>query len=576
MPLTVKEIIKKDPEGLIAQAYKLSQKAHAGQKRKTGEPFFIHPLAVADILVSWNMDEETVVAGLLHDIIEDTPTSKEELTKQFGENIVFLVDGVSKLGKIKYRGVASKISAHTKIENLRKMILALSEDLRVIFIKLADRLHNMKTLGALPPIKQKRIALETEDIYATIAYRLGMQNLSGELHDLAFPYLYPKENEWLIKHVPEKFEERKKYLEKLLPKIKTALEEGDIKSPEIDFRAKRYSSLYHKLLRHEMDIEKIYDLIAMRIIVKSIGDCYAALGIIHKLFPPLPGRIKDYIAMPKPNGYRSLHTTVIADANKFIEFQIRTEEMHRENENGIAAHWLYEQRKKGAPETQKQTGDLNKELHWVEQLRNWQEKYEENATDPEAYLNAMKVDFFKDRIFVISPKGDVFDLPVGSTPVDFAYQVHTTIGNTCVGAKVNASFVPLDRKLRSGDIVEILVQKNKMPSEDWLTFVQTSGAKEKIRTALAQKKTSLSTRRLPSMVELKLTVQDRFGLLKEVTDTVTRSHINIRHLQTVHQAGNQFPVLKIQCQTTDKEKISKLSLKLKKIKGVREISSILI
>lgn len=574
--MTIKEIIKKDPEGLIAQAYKLSQKAHAGQKRKTGEPFFIHPLAVADILVSWNMDEETIVAGLLHDIIEDTPTSKEDLTKQFGEKIVFLVDGVSKLGKIKYRGVASKISAHTKIENLRKMILALSEDLRVIFIKLADRLHNMKTLGALPPAKQKRIALETEDIYATIAYRLGMQNLSGELHDLAFPYLYPKENEWLIKHVPEKFEERKKYLEKLLPKIKTALEEGDIKSTEIDFRAKRYSSLYHKLLRHEMDIEKVYDLIAMRIIVKSIGDCYAALGIIHKLFPPLPGRIKDYIAMPKPNGYRSLHTTVIADANKFIEFQIRTEEMHRENENGIAAHWLYEQRKKGTLDTQKQNGDLSKELQWVEQLRNWQEKYEEDATDPEAYLDAMKVDFFKDRIFVISPKGDVFDLPVGSTPVDFAYQIHTTIGNTCVGAKVNASFVPLDRQLRSGDIVEILVQKNKMPSEDWLKFVQTSGAREKIRTALAQKKTSLSTRRLPSMVELKLTVQDRFGLLKEVTDTVTRSHINIRHLQTVHQAGNQFPILKIQCQTTDKEKIAKLSLKLKKIKGVREISSILI
>jgi len=568
--MTVKEIIKKDPEGLIAQAYKLSQKAHAGQKRKTGEPFFIHPLAVADILVSWNMDEETVVAGLLHDIIEDTKTSKEELTKQFGKEIIFLVDGVSKLGKIKYQGVASNISAHAKVENLRKMILALSEDLRVIFVKLADRLHNMKTLAALPAIKQKRIALETEEIYATLAYRLGMQNLSGELHDLSFPFLYPKENEWLLNHIPEKYEARKEYLEKLLPKIKSSLQKHEIEWDSMDFRAKRYSSLYHKLLRHDMDVDKIYDLVAMRIIVKSVSDCYAALGVIHELFPPLPGRIKDYIAMPKPNGYRSLHTTVIAESNKFVEFQIRTEEMHRDNENGIAAHWLYEQKKKGGGNPKKE--ELSKELSWVEQLRNWQEKYENSTTDPEAFLHAMKIDFFKDRIFVITPKGEVLDLPVGSTPVDFAYHIHTTIGNTCVGAKVNGSFVSLDHELRSGDIVEILIQKNKLPSEDWLKFVKTDGARDKIRVAISQKKTSLTGRRIATNTDLKLIVQDRFGLLKEVTDTVTRSHVNIRHIQTIHQAGNQFPVLKLQCQTTDKEKISRLILKLKKIKGVREIT----
>ncbi|MEK7093967.1 MAG: TGS domain-containing protein, partial [Patescibacteria group bacterium] len=376
----------------------------------------------------------------------------------------------------------------------------------------------------------------------------------------------------LLKHIPEKYEERKKYLEKLQPKIKATLEGRDIQWTSMDFRAKRYSSLYHKLLRHDMDVDKIYDLVAMRIIVKNVGDCYAALGVIHELFPPLPGRIKDYIAMPKPNGYRSVHTTVIAESNKFVEFQIRTEEMHRDNENGIAAHWLYEQQKNGVKKPKNE--ELSKELHWVDQLRNWQGKYESSVTDPEAFLHAMKVDFFKDRIFVITPKGEVLDLPVGSTPVDFAYHIHTAIGNTCVGAKVNASFVPLDHELRSGDIVEIMMQKNKLPSEDWLKFVKTDGARDKIRTTISQKKNTLTGRRIPTNTELKLTVQDRFGLLKEVTDTITRSHINIRHLQTVHQTGNHFPVLKLQCQTTDKEKVGKLILKLKKIKGVREISSV--
>jgi GTP pyrophosphokinase len=568
--MTVKEIIKKDPNGLIAQAYEFSKKAHAGQKRKTGEPFFVHPLAVAETLASWNMDEETIAAGLLHDIIEDTKTGKEELAKQFGETIVFLVDGVSKLGKIKYQGVASKISANAKIENLRKMILALSEDLRVVFVKLADRLNNMRTLGALPPVKQKRIALETEEIYAALTYRLGMQNLSGELHDLAFPYLYPKEHDWLLKHIPEKYEERRRYLERLEPRIKAALEKHGLEWSAIDFRAKRYSSLYKKLTRHNMDIDKIYDLVAMRIIFKNVADCYAALGVIHELFPPLPGRIKDYIAMPKPNGYRSLHTTVITEANKFVEFQIRTEEMHREDEEGVAAHWLYEQRKEGGKNYR--NIQFVKEFHWVEQLRNWQEKYDNSMTDPEAFLHAMKVDFFKDRIFVITPKGEVLDLPVDSTPVDFAYHIHTTIGNTCVGTKVNGSFVPLDHSLHSGDVVEILTQKNKLPSEDWLKFVKTAGARDKIRVAITQKKGSLTSRRVPSGIELKLIIQDRFGLIQEITGAITRSHINIRRLQTIHQSGNQFPSIKLQCQITDKEKINKIILKLKKIKGVREIS----
>ena len=565
--MSVKEILDKvqntrelteAESDLLRRAFDFSQKAHANQKRKSGEPYFNHAYETALKLAEWRLDTATIAAGLLHDVLEDAGINLDELKKEFGEEIAFLVDGVTKLGRLKYRGI------ERQAENLRKMILALGEDLRVVFIKLADRLHNMKTLSALPIQKQKRIALETSEIYAPLAYRLGMANLAGELEDLAFPYLYPREHQWLIENVKESYEERQNYLEKVKPIIEKSLKEHGIEPIKIDLRAKRYSSLYKKLLRYDMNLEQIYDLVALRIIVKTVEECYATLGIIHQLWPPLPGRIKDYIALPKPNGYRSLHTTVFCLENKPTEIQIRTLEMHEEAENGIAAHWAYEQ-KKGTKEylEEKPIFADKKELIWVQQLKNWQKEF----SNPEEFIQSLKIDFFKDRIFAITPKGEVIDLPAGATPVDFAYAIHTDIGDSCVGAKVNNKIVPLDYQLQSGDLVEILTQKSKKPSESWLKFVKTSQARKKIKSRLRQ---SAGSYQKKLQTEFKITVADRIGILKDITTVISRSHINILKV-SVPETG-YFPNLKILCDLSDTEKIQKLILKLKKIKGVKEIS----
>jgi len=557
--MTVKDIVKLYPQSIISKSYKFAEKAHSGQKRKSGEPYFNHVLATADILYSWNMDDETISAGLLHDVVEDTNIKLEEIKKEFGEEIAFLVDGVSKLGKFKYRGVKEKA------ENMRKLILAISEDLRVVFIKLADRLHNMRTLNYLPKEKQKRIALETDEIYAPIAYRLGMHNLAGELHDLAFPYLYPEEYKWMLNNVSDKYEERTEYLKKIAPILKEFLLKNNVKIINFDFRAKRWSSLYKKLLVYDMDIEKIYDLVALRIIVPTVSDCYTVLGLVHELWPPLPGRIKDYIAVPKPNGYRSLHTTVLGPQDKKIEIQIRTPEMHYENEFGVASHWLYKMQKY-------QKENINtfvKELEWVKQLRSWQEEIQKTVS-PSEFLKSLKIDFFKDRIYVITPKGDVIDLPKDATPVDFAYHIHSEIGDTCVGAKVNDKLVPLDYKLKSGDVVEILTQKNKKPSEDWLNFVKTSLARERIKSALKQKNKKLISQ--PTKTELKMVVLDRMGLIKDISSVITNSHFNILSFHTEKTHTPLYQINRIEIETTNKEKIQKLILKLKNIKGVKEVS----
>jgi GTP diphosphokinase / guanosine-3',5'-bis(diphosphate) 3'-diphosphatase len=490
MSSPVKDIYKKDPEGLIGRAYAFAERAHAGQKRKSGEPYFDHSLATAEILHSWHMDDATVAAGLLHDTVEDTGAPLETIKKEFGPNVAFLVDGVTKLGHIKYHGATAgprraKAEESSKAENLRKMIMALSQDLRVVFIKLADRMHNMQTLAALPPAKRERIALETDEIYASIAYRLGMHNVSGELQDLAFPYLHPKEYEWLLNAAKEHYAERLDYLEKIKPEVKKLLEDHNILPIDIEIRAKRYSSLYKKLLKRDMDITRVYDLAAMRIVVGTLAECYAALGVIHEAWPPVPRRIKDYIAMPKPNSYRSLHTTVIGPDGKYIEIQIRTKEMHDENEYGVAAHWLYKQKKKGEPTMSGKK--LAREIEWVQQLKDWQERLAANTENPEEFLQSMKVDFFTDRIFAVTPRGDVVDLPAGSTPIDFAYHVHSEVGNAATGAKVNGIISPLDRPLKSGDVVEIVTQKGKKPSEDWLRFAKTTVAREHIRMALRKR-----------------------------------------------------------------------------------------
>ncbi|OGM93673.1 hypothetical protein A2524_03725 [Candidatus Wolfebacteria bacterium RIFOXYD12_FULL_48_21] len=567
--ITQHRALSAEETDFLRRAFQTAQKEHAPQKRNSGEPYFNHVFQTALTLAEWDMDTTTIAAGLLHDTVEDTPYKLETLKKEFGEEVSFLVNGVTKLGHLKYRTSVKteKDRVNQQAENLRKMILAISEDLRVVFIKLADRLHNMRTLGAMPPLKQKRIALETLEIYAPLAYRLGMQNLSGELEDLTFLYLHPEEHEWMTKNVEEKYSERVAYLERVEPVLRAALANAHIKPIAINYRAKRISSLYKKLLRSDMNLDQIYDLVALRVIVSTVEECYAALGIVHQLWPPLPGKIKDYIALPKPNGYKSLHTTVFCEDKKITEIQIRTLQMHDAAEHGIAAHWAYSQAKttKKFIEGNKNISAKQDELNWVNQLREWQKDF----TDPEEFVNSLKIDFFKHRVFAITPKGEVIDLPAGSTPIDFAYQIHSEIGDRCVGAKINNKIVPLDYQIQSGDLVDILVQKNKKPSESWLKFAKTSSAKQRIRRMIRQETSIL---RKGPQLELKITVDDRVGMLKDISSVISRARINIINLTHIHpsQRGS-LPIIKILCDIDNSGKAEKLVLKIKSLKGVREI-----
>ena len=562
--MSIKDIARKEPQSLIGRAFAFSVEAHKHQQRRSGDPYFNHALATAETLQAWHLDDTTVAAGLLHDTVEDTSIPIETIEKEFGKEVAFLVDGVTKLGHIKYRG------AEHKAENLRKMILALAADLRVVFIKLADRLHNMQTLGALPPAKQKRVALETDEIYAPLAYRLGMHYLSGELEDLAFPYLHPREHRWIQEAAKEQFNERLAYLEKMRPKVKKLLEDHDLRPLDIEVRAKRYASLYKKLLKRDMDMGRVYDLVAMRVIMNTVADCYAALGIIHEAYPPVPRRIKDYIAMPKPNGYKSLHTTVIGPEGKTIEFQIRTKEMHDENEHGVAAHWLYDEVRRGehAPSGKK----LAEELTWVQQLKHWQERLFGNIEDPEEFIRAMKIDFFKDRIFAVTPHGDVIDLPRGATPIDFAYHIHSAIGDSAVGVKVNGVMAHLDHQLRSGDVVEILTQKGKKPSEDWLRFVATGIARDHVRQALRGRDKFALSAKHPTTAEMRVSVLPRVGLIKDISSVIARQHLTINAFQTDTSPTSHHTLYRIEVSTADKDKLSKLLNKIKKVEGVREVS----
>src|SRR3989344_5879334 len=497
---------------LIERAYEFAKKAHAGQKRLSGEPYIVHPLAVAENLADFTGDIPTLASALLHDVSEDTQYSINDIKKEFGDEIAFLVEGVTKLDKIKYKGT------ERAAENLRKMFLAVAEDIRVVLIKLIDRLHNMKTIQHMNPEKQKRIALETLEIYAPLSYRLGIGEIKGQLEDLSFHIVSTNEYDWLAKRLKDHFEERKKYVERLLPAVNRELKLEKINYVDVHARAKHSYSLYKKLLKFDMDLNKIFDLIAVRIIVPEIESCYAALGVIHKLWRPMPGLIKDYIALPKPNGYKSIHTTVFGPEGKMIEFQIRTSQMHEEAEKGIAAHWAYSEQKGTKNYAEKRPAFARKnDLQWVNQLREWQKDFDK----PDEFLDALKIDFFKNRIFVLTPKGDVFDLPEGATPIDFAYAVHTDIGNTATGAKVNNKMVSLNHELHNGDIVEILTQKNKKPNADWLDFVKTAGARKKISSFLNRSREEMRFSG-PSgqTVELKLSVRDRIGLLKDVTTVI--------------------------------------------------------
>ncbi|MFY9457417.1 MAG: bifunctional (p)ppGpp synthetase/guanosine-3',5'-bis(diphosphate) 3'-pyrophosphohydrolase [Candidatus Spechtbacterales bacterium] len=457
---------------LIAEAFGFAKKAHGEQKRESGEDYIAHPLHTALTLSEMNADAKTVAAGLLHDVLDDTGATKKQLEEKFGEEVVFLVEGVSKLGKIKYRGV------ERHAENLRKMLLAMAQDFRVVLIKLADRYHNLQTLDALPAAKQKRIALESLEIYAPLAFRFGVSELSKKIEDLAFKYCYPQEYNLILSKVEALYPEREKYLEEIKPYVLKELKKEGIIPVEIQTRAKHYWSLYEKLKKYNMNWDAIYDLVAMRIIVKDIEQCYGALGVIHKLCRPLPGRIKDYIALPKPNGYQSLHTTAFCKGGNITEFQIRTRNMHDAAENGIAAHWLY-------TETNKPKGGAKanrKEFAWVAQIRDWQQEIRDSAD----FLDTLKIDVFSNRIFVFTPRGDVIDLPEGATPIDFAYAIHSSLGDTCSSAKVNKEMVSLDCPLKNGDMVEIIKDPKKKPSRDWLLFVKTNTARARIRAHLKE------------------------------------------------------------------------------------------
>ena len=479
----LKDFANEKEMDLLERAFDFAEKSHSEQQRKSGEPFVNHPLRVALCISQMKLGINAVIASILHDVVEDCEIPVSEIKSQFNEEISFLVDGLTKVNKIKY--VEGKEDNTMEKENFRNMILSMAKDLRIILIKLADRLDNMKTLWPLDSSKKREKSLETLEILAPLAYRLGMSDIGAQLEDLAFPYIFPEEYKLTRKIVGKRREELENYLKELIPLLQKKLKENNLNPQKIKFRAKHLYSIWRKLQKEEMDIKRIYDLVAMRIIMPNVEECYGALGIIHQMWKPVPGRFKDYIALPKPNGYQSLHTTVFAKNGRIVEIQIRTPQMDEEAEWGIAAHWIYGSLKNTKGYKKRKKFYPPKNFYWINQLREWQKKF----YNSKEFLNALKVDFFKDRIFVLTPKGDIIDLPDGATPIDFAYQIHTDIGNQAAGAKINDRLVPLDYKLQSGEIVEIIIKKRKkMPSSSWLEFVKMSETKKKIEEILRRKK----------------------------------------------------------------------------------------
>lgn len=459
---------------LIRKAYVCSAKYHAGQVRKSGEPYLSHPLEVAKILAELKLDEASICTGLLHDTVEDTHATKDEIEAVFGADIAHLVDGVTKLSQIKFYSTEEK-----QAENFRKMLVAMSRDIRVLLVKLADRLHNMRTLQYMPQDKQERIAQETMEIYAPLANRLGINWLKAELEDLSFKYIKPWDYRNLREKVGKTKKERTRFIEEVSRELEKALHEADMKDFVVEGRPKHLWSVYRKMMDKGLAFDEIHDLIAFRVMVDTLGQCYEALGNIHAKWRPIPGRFKDYIAMPKPNGYRSLHTTVVGPKGERIEVQIRTKRMHEVAESGIAAHWKYKS-EGGSPLALDEASE--KSFQWLRQLMNWQR----DLSDPNEFLESVKVDLFADEVYVFTPRGDVIELPRGATPVDLAFAIHSDVGMQCIGAKVNNRIVPLRYVLENGDNCEIITQKNQRPKKDWLEFVKTSRARTKIRAMLRQ------------------------------------------------------------------------------------------
>jgi len=492
---TLEEIIKTSginkqaDKELIKKAFYFAEKIHSKNTRLSGEPYFSHVSETAKILGEYGVGATTISAGLLHDTIEDGDTSREEIEKEFGKEILFLIEGVTKLGKLKYHG------ADRHNESMRKLFVAMSQDIRVVMIKLADRLHNMRTLSPLREDKKLRIARETIEIYSPIAYRLGIRKLSRELEDLAFPYVHPKEHDEVKKIAKHRYDEMLQSLEKFLKSIKKELAKSGITKVKTEYRVKGLYSLFKKIKSKEKNIEKIYDILAVRIILPSIEDCYRTLGIIHASWRPLPGRIKDYIAFPKPNGYRSIHTTVFTGDGNIVEVQIRTEEIHKESEYGITSHISYKEKNKKLNSgliwakhllPPKIDGEISNTPIWIKELV----EYQKNQEDPKLLKEELKSDFFQYRIFVFTPIGDVIDLPKDSSPVDFAYAIHSEIGDHMVGAKINGKLVSLNTSIHNGDVVEIMTKPKAKPTRKWLDYAKTALAKKHIRSAIQKEKGS--------------------------------------------------------------------------------------
>src|SRR5580698_7542845 len=454
-----------DDINIIRRAWEFCVQHHSGQLRASGEPYVLHPLEVAQVLAEMKLDSTAIAAGLLHDAVEDTPVTTEDITEQFGEQVAHIVEGVTKIDKIQFANREDR-----QAENVRKMLLAMVSDVRVVLIKLADRLHNMRTLQHLTPDRQRAIARETLDIYAPLAHRLGMGKLRGELEDLAFRYVDTITWDQLHEAVEARRSEGEQFLSGVDALLSEKLHENNIKA-RVEWRIKRLYSIHQKLVKSQTSIDQVYDLLALRVITTSVQDCYAVFGIIHSIWRPVPGRIKDFIAMPRPNLYQSLHTTVMGEGGHQFEVQIRTEEMHRIAEEGIAAHWKY--KAGGSPTSARD----EQRLAWVRQLVEWQRE----MTDPNEFLSTLKIDLYPEEVYTFTPKGKVVVLPKDATPIDFAYSIHTEVGNTCVGAKVNGRMAPLRSKLRNGDIVEVVTQNGHTPSRDWLAFVKSSRARNKIK-----------------------------------------------------------------------------------------------
>ncbi len=487
------EPISKKDLALITQAYSFAKTAHSGVERYSGEPYFNHVFETALVLAELGMSPNVVVAGLLHDTIEDAGVKKETIQFAFGEEVLHMVEGVTKLGKIRYHGV------QRHVESLRKLFIATSSDIRVLIIKLADRHHNMRTLKYVPKEKQKRIALETMEVYAPIAHRLGMGKIMGELQDMAFPYIHPEEYEKVKKLAEPKRKEKTEKLTKLYKILSKELKKEKIYDVKTDYRLKHLYSIYGKLKRKDFDIDRVYDISALRVIVPTVSDCYRVLGVVHGVWRPLPGRIKDYIAFPKPNGYQSIHTTIFTGEGDIAEIQIRTEKMHEEAEYGVASHVGYKKTGEkpiidiawvkqlfNSPPEMTESGEVKDPPVWVQELADSQEKVKE----PQEFLENLKTDFFTDRIFAFTPNGDVIDLPYGATPVDFAYHIHTDVGDHIAGAIVNQKMVSLDTKLENGDIVEIQTKEKSQPTRKWLDYANTTLAKRRIKSSLQKKRKS--------------------------------------------------------------------------------------